>query len=89
MSFEPDSTGVVICEAMNSQGSGEVRANVIVNDLNGELIIWSDNELPMSAGDAVSVVCGASAHKYATDLKWFKDNDEVLSSDGEFQLIEN
>lgn len=86
MSFTPDSTGVVICEATNSQGKSEARASVNVNDLNDELIIWCDNELPISAGDDVSVVCGAAAHKYATDLKWIKDGVEVQNSDGMYDI---
>lgn len=85
--FTPESTGIVICNATNAQGSGNVRASIIVNDLNDELIIWSDNELPISAGDEVSLTCGASAHKYATELKWFKDDVEVQNSDREYPSI--
>lgn len=87
MGFTPESTGVVICEASNTQGSNVVRANIIVNDLNDELIVWCDNVLPISAGDDISVTCGASAHKYATDLRWFKDDVEIQNSDSEYRLI--
>lgn len=71
----------MICKANNSQGQSEARASVIVNDLNDELIVWSQNELPISAGDDVSIMCGAAAYKYATDLKWLRDGVEVISSD--------
>lgn len=89
ISFTPKGTGVVICQAKNSQGQSEARASLIVNDLDDELIVWSDNELPISAGDSVSIMCGAAAHKYATDLKWLKDGVEVISSDSMYSIIHN
>lgn len=72
----------MICEAKNTQGIGQARANVNVNDLDDDFMIECNNELPISIGDEVSVLCGAAAHKYATDLKWFKDDIEVQNSDG-------
>lgn len=82
MIFTPESTGIVKCGAKNSEGTNETSANVIVNDLNEDLIIWSDNELPISSGDDVRVTCGASAHKYATELNWFKNGVLVNNSTG-------
>lgn len=82
INFVPESTGIIICVARNDKsdnGWSEVRANVIVMDLNEELTIWSENELPISVGDQVSVTCGASAHKYATELNWYK-NDILVES---------
>lgn len=67
-------------------GFGEARANVIVNDLNEDMTIWSENEPPISIGDEVSVTCGASAHKYANELNWYKD--DVLIQSGDSKLHE-
>lgn len=82
ISFVPESTGLIICTATNDKsdnGMSEVQANVIVMDLSDELAIWSNSVLPISVGDDVSVTCGASAHKYATELNWFKDDVPVES----------
>lgn len=82
MTFTPPSTGVVMCEAKNSEGPNNISATVIVNDLDEDLVVWSDNDLPISSGDDVTVTCGASAHKYATELNWFKDNVLIKNSNG-------
>lgn len=78
----------MICQADNTNGEknieprkSEARASVSVNDLDDELLVWSHNESPISVGDDVSIICGAAAHKYATDLKWLKDGVELSSSD--------
>lgn len=63
--------GVIVCEATNALGKTEARADVIVNDMNGGFTIWNENEMPIVAGDDVSIVCGASAFKY-TDMNWYK-----------------
>lgn len=65
-------------------GSGEAKANVIVNDLNEDLLVWSENETPISVGDDVTISCGASAHKYANELNWYKDDVLVKSDDGKY-----
>lgn len=59
----------------------EVRANVVVLDMDEELSIWSANELPISVGDDVSVTCGASAHKFATELNWYKNDLLIENTD--------
>lgn len=63
--------GVIICEATNTEGKAEARANVIVNDMNGDFTIRNENEMPIVVGDDVSIVCGASAFKY-TEMNWYK-----------------
>lgn len=83
ISFKPESTGIATCRAYNMMGLGEAKAHVIVNDLNQDLIIWSDNEIPISIGDDVTVTCGASAHKYANELNWYKDDEQIQSGNGE------
>lgn len=80
----PPSTGIATCRAYNMMGSGEAKANVIVNDLNEDLLVWSENETPISVGDDVTVSCGASAHKYANELNWYKDDVLVKSDDGKY-----
>lgn len=86
MSFETSKSGVVICEAENSQGKSEARASVDINDLDSDFIVSSNNEQPISIGDDVSVVCSVAAYKYATDLKWFKDGSEVQPSPGMYDF---
>lgn len=80
--FRPNQTGIVECMAINSVGVGQAKANLVVNDLDDDLIVWSNNTLPISYGDDVSVWCGASAHKYETELNWYKDNELVQSGNG-------
>ncbi|XP_031631901.1 vascular endothelial growth factor receptor 1-like isoform X3 [Contarinia nasturtii] len=87
--FVPNNTGIVICDAKNSQGKTETRAKVILNDLDEELSIWTKNELPIADGDNVSVTCGVSAHKYSTDLEWYKDDTLVVSSDDVKVITQN
>lgn len=62
----------------------KAQTNVIVTDVNEGLSIWCNNDLPISVGDEVQVTCGASAHKYAADLKWFRGDKEVESSEGKY-----
>lgn len=85
MSFVPDSNGIAICEARNSEGISEMRANVIVNDLTEEFSIWSEHELPIAVGDSVSIICGASSYKYR-ELNWYKDDILIESGDGMFLM---
>lgn len=68
--------GVVICEASNSVGKSEARANINFNDLNDDFSIWHENEEPIIAGDNVTLICGASAFEY-TELYWYKDDVPV------------
>lgn len=68
--------------AINTVGSGEAKANLVVNDLDDDLSVWSKNTLPISVGDDVSVWCGASAHKYANELNWYKDDVLIQSGNG-------
>lgn len=68
-------------------GVSESKANVIINDLNEDLAIWSENEPPISVGDDVSVTCGASAHKYATELNWYKDDALITSGDSKLNAL--
>lgn len=70
------------CAAKNDEGNSRAEAKLILNDLNGDLDIWSDNELPISTGDNVSVTCGVSKSKYVTDFDWFKDYVRVESGHG-------
>lgn len=85
--FAPDTTGIVICEARNSQGKTETKATVIVNDLDEPLSIRSLNTLPISIGDEVSVRCGALQHKYTPDLNWYKDGIPLVNSDSTYNII--
>lgn len=71
--------GIIICEASNTEGKTEARANVIVNDLNGDFAISNENEMPIVVGDDVSVVCEASAFKY-TEMNWYKANVLVTNA---------
>lgn len=72
--------GVVICEATNSEGRTEARANVVVNNLDGELKIFEKNQMPIVVGDDnVSVICEGSAHKY-TEMDWYKGDDLVRNT---------
>lgn len=75
--------------AVNTMGLAEAKASLIVNDLDEEFSIWSTNEPPISIGDDVSVICGASAHKYANELNWYKDNVLIQSGNGESNILEN
>lgn len=63
-------------------GFHEASANLIVNDLDEDLLVWSENDPPISIGDDASLWCGASAHKYANELNWFKDNAPIKSGNG-------
>lgn len=72
--------------AINSMGDAKARANLIVNDLDADLIIWTENVPPISIGDEVSIMCGASAHKYANELNWYKDNVLIQSGNGKSNL---
>lgn len=71
--------GVITCEAKNAGGKTEARANVVVNDLNEDFTIWNENQIPIVAGDNVSVACGVSAFKY-TEMNWYKGNNLVTDS---------
>lgn len=72
--------GVVICEATNSGGKTEARANVIVNNLDGELRIIEQNQMPIVVGDDnISVSCEGSAFKYA-EMYWYKGDDLVRNT---------
>lgn len=66
---------------------GETKANLIVNDLDNDLSVWSENTLPISIGDDVSVWCGASAHKYANELNWYKDDVPIQSGNGKMKCL--
>lgn len=80
LNFAPTGLGVIICEAANTIGKTEARANVIENNLNGDFVILDKNEMPIVIGDEnVSVVCESSAFKY-TELDWFKENDLVTNA---------
>lgn len=79
--------GVVICEATNTEDKIEARANVIVNDKNGNFTIRNENEMPIVVGDDVSIICGASAFKY-TDMNWYKDNILVTNTTSKCIRIE-
>lgn len=68
--------------AINEMGFGQAKANLILNDMDEDLSIWSENELPISIGDDVSVWCGASAHKYANELNWYKNDVLIQSGNG-------
>lgn len=63
-------------------GFGEAKSNLIVNDLDSDLSIWTENTAPISIGDDVSIWCGASAHKYANELNWYKDDVLIQSGNG-------
>lgn len=84
ISFLPESTGIVYCAAKNSEGRNEISDSVIVTDLEEDLFVWTTNELPISAGQSVSVMCGASAYKYATEVNWYKDTILVQKSPGKY-----
>lgn len=79
--------GIIVCEAKNNFGTSEVRANVVINDLNEEFSVWMDNAMPIVVGDNVSVSCGVSSHKYSDELKWFKGDVAVESGNGERKMI--
>lgn len=80
--------GIVICEATNEEGKTEARANVIVNDINGEFTIWNENGTPIVAGDDASIVCGASAFKYI-EMNWYKDDALVTNTTSKSNVIEH
>lgn len=82
--FLPNQTGIIECFAANVMGYQVAKANLIMNDLNDDLSIWTDNTPPISIGDDVSLWCGASAHKYANELNWYKDNVLIQSGNGKF-----
>lgn len=75
------------CSAKNSEGSSEVQANVIVNDLDEEFAVWSVSQQPITAKEEFTLICGASANKYATELNWFKDNVLVENGTGNTRKI--
>lgn len=80
LNFTPTGMGVIICEANNTEGKSEARANVIVNNLNEDFsIIRNKDEMPIVVGDDVSVGCGASAYKY-TEMNWYKADVLVTNS---------
>lgn len=87
--FQPESTGIVQCMAINAMGNAKAGANLIVNDLDEDLSIWSENDPPIAIGDEVSIMCGASAHKYANELNWYKDNVLIQSGNGKLNLEMN
>lgn len=68
--------------AVNSMGFHEAKANLIVNDLDADLSIWTENVPPIAIGDDVSLWCGASAHKYANELNWYKDEQLIRNGNG-------
>lgn len=76
--FSPSGLGVVACEAFNTEGNAQAKANIIVNDLNEDFAILSKNELPISIGDDVSVSCVASTFKYS-DVNWYR-NDVLVEN---------
>lgn len=78
--------GIIVCEAKNHFGTSEVRANVVINDLNEEFSVWTDNAIPIVVGDKVSVACGVSSHKYSDELKWFKGDVAVENGNGESMI---
>lgn len=82
--FTPISTGIVICEARNSQGRSETRAKIILNDLNETLSVWSAYTLPILVGDDISIICGASNQKYSSELNWYKDNIRIVNADSKY-----
>lgn len=88
LDFKPTGRGVIICEASNTEGKSEARANVIANDLTEYFSIVSNNDVPVVVGDKVTVVCAASAFKY-TDMNWFKGNVLVTNSSRMYSNIEN
>lgn len=56
----------------------------MVNDLDDQFVVWSEGQDPVTANEDLSIICGASAHKYATELNWHKDGVLVENSSGEF-----
>lgn len=85
LNFTPTGMGVIICEASNTEGKTEARANVIVNNMNKDFVILSENEVPIVIGDNVSVACEASAFKY-TEMNWYKDDALVTNSMSKYRL---
>lgn len=77
----PTSTGMVICDAKNRQGVGVAKAKLIMSDLDEEMSIWPTQKMPVTTGEAFSITCGVSAHKYTTELNWFKDDIPIIDSD--------
>lgn len=73
--------------AINEMGFGAAKANLILNDMDEDLSIWTENELPISIGDDVSIWCGASAHKYANELNWYKNDVLVRSGNGKMNVL--
>lgn len=79
--FTPESTGFVTCNAKNTEGTSEAKAEVVITDLDKEFIIWSNGN-EVAANEQYSIWCGASAHKYATELYWYKNDVLVENSSG-------
>lgn len=77
--FRPNQTGIIQCVAVNDVGLSEAKANLVLNDMDEDLSVWTKNDLPISIGDDVSLWCGASAHKYANELNWYKNDVPIQS----------
>lgn len=86
--FNPEKHGFVVCHVKNDDGHSEAMANVLVNDLDDGLIVWSSILGQVTANTNVSIACGASIHLYS-ELNWYKNAVLVGNSTGcnHFQLI--
>lgn len=70
-----------MCHVKNNDGDSEIIANVIANDLDDKLVVWSFDRSQATTNSKVSIMCGASIHVYS-ELNWYKDGVFIESSTG-------
>lgn len=84
--FYPKQPGIVVCRAQNKEGSDEAKAEVLITDLKEDLQLWDTSDEVIAAGDALSVICGASVYKYANEPLLYRNEQPLTESEGEFKI---
>lgn len=77
----PATSGTIRCLATNDWGTNEKTQNVVVNDLEEDMAIWS-SEVSVGSNRLISVTCAASTFHFK-EVNWFKNGKLVENSGGE------
>lgn len=80
MSFKPTQSGIVTCQARNTEGPAESNANIVFGDMNDDFMVWGINS-EIAEGDRIVLTCGASKYRYSP-IEWYYNSDKLVENQG-------
>lgn len=80
LSFTPSLSGIITCDAENTEGSAKADANVVIGDMEKEFMVWGSGDT-VAEGDNVMLFCGASKYTYSS-LEWTYNAKPLASNEG-------